>query len=161
RPRWRRAAAPRSGPSTSRCSGEPRRDDRPLPDRRTPGQGRDGRSLRRRGAVWSAKGSPATDLRRHRGVALKLLPPIFAADPAYRQRFEREAQAVAALNHPNIVTIHSVEEDSGRLLRTMELVEGRPLSELILPGGLPLERLLRIGAAVADAQAAAPGPAHT
>ena len=97
----------------------------------------------------------AEDLRLHRRVALKLLPPIFAADPTYRQRFEREAQAVAALNHPNIVTIHSVEEDSGRLFLTMELVEGRPLSELILPGGLPLERLLRIGAEVADAMAAA------
>jgi serine/threonine protein kinase/Tol biopolymer transport system component len=97
----------------------------------------------------------AEDMRLHRRVALKILPPIFAADPAYRQRFEREAQAVAALNHPNIVTIHSVEEDNGRLFLTMELVDGRPLSDLIPPGGVPIERLLRIGAEVADAMAAA------
>jgi len=97
----------------------------------------------------------AEDTRLHRRVAIKILPSIFAADPAYRERFEREAQAVAALNHPNIVTIHSVEEEDGRLFLTMELVDGRPLSELIPPRGLPIEGLLRIGAEVADAMAAA------
>jgi eukaryotic-like serine/threonine-protein kinase len=97
----------------------------------------------------------AEDTRLQRRVALKVLPPIFASDPAYRQRFEREAQAIAALNHPNIVTIHSVEEDGGRLFITMEYVEGKPLSELIPRGGLPLDRILRIGIDVADAMAAA------
>jgi Tol biopolymer transport system component len=97
----------------------------------------------------------AEDTRLNRRVALKVLPQIFAADPVYRQRFEREAQAVAALNHPNIVTIHSVEEHDGRLLLTMELVDGRPLGELIPKGGLPLDRILRIGMEVADALAAA------
>jgi Tol biopolymer transport system component/predicted Ser/Thr protein kinase len=97
----------------------------------------------------------AEDTRLHRRVALKVLPTLFAADPDYRQRFEREAQAVAALNHPNIVTIHSVEEHDGRLFLTMELVDGRPLGELIPNGGLALDRLLRIGIEVADALAAA------
>jgi hypothetical protein len=97
----------------------------------------------------------AEDTKLHRRVALKILPSLFAADPDYRLRFEREAQAVAALNHPGIVTIHSVEEHGGRLLLTMELVEGQPLGEVIPKGGLPLERLLRIGIEVADAMAAA------
>jgi eukaryotic-like serine/threonine-protein kinase len=97
----------------------------------------------------------AEDTRLQRRVALKVLPPIFASDPAYRQRFEREAQAIAALNHPNIVTIHSVEEDGGRLFITMEYVDGKPLSDLIPRGGLPLDRILRIGIEVADAMAAA------
>ena len=97
----------------------------------------------------------AEDTRLHRRVALKVLPGILASDPDARQRFEREAQAVAALNHPGIVTIHSVEEHGGRLLLTMELVEGRPLGETIPRGGVPLDRLLRIGIEVADALAAA------
>jgi Tol biopolymer transport system component/predicted Ser/Thr protein kinase len=97
----------------------------------------------------------AEDTRLHRRVALKILPQIFARDPDYRDRFEREAQAVAALNHPNIVTIHSVEEDQGRLFLTMELVDGKPLGDLIPRAGMPIEKLLRIGIEVADAMAAA------
>jgi Tol biopolymer transport system component len=97
----------------------------------------------------------AEDARLHRRVALKVLPQILASDPGARERFEREAQAVAALNHPNIVTIHSVEEHGGRLFLTMELVDGRPLSETIPKGGMPLDRLLRIGIEVADAMSAA------
>jgi eukaryotic-like serine/threonine-protein kinase len=97
----------------------------------------------------------AEDTRLHRRVALKVLPRLFAADAAHRERFEREARAVAALNHPNIVTLHSVEEHDGELFLTMELVEGKPLSEIIHRGGLPVDRLLRIGAEVADAIAAA------
>jgi Tol biopolymer transport system component len=97
----------------------------------------------------------AEDTRLHRRVALKILPRLFAADPEYRERFQREAQAIAALNHPGIVTIHSVEEDQGRLFLTMELVDGGPLSEAIPKGGLPIEKLLRIGIEVADAMSAA------
>ena len=55
----------------------------------------------------------AEDTKLHRTVALKILPPSVGADPERRKRFEREAQAVAALNHPNIVTIYSVEEGGG------------------------------------------------
>ena len=97
----------------------------------------------------------ADDTRLHRRVALKVLPEILASDPVSRQRFEREAQAVAALNHPGIVTIHSVEEFDGRLFLTMELVEGKPLGDMLPRGGIPLDRLLRIGIEVADAMAAA------
>ena len=97
----------------------------------------------------------AEDTRLNRRVALKILPRLFAADPEYRERFQREAQAIAALNHPGIVTIHSVEEDQGRLFLTMELVDGGPLSEVIPKGGLPIEKLLRIGIEVADAMSAA------
>ena len=97
----------------------------------------------------------ARDLKLQRDVALKLLPPNTAADAEHRQRFEREARAVAALNHPHIVTIHSVEDVDGRLFLTMELVDGRPLSQLIPRGGLPLDRLLRIAVPLADAVGAA------
>jgi len=76
-------------------------------------------------------------------------------DAERRERFEREARAVAALNHPHIVTIHSVEDAGGTPLLTMELVEGRPLSEAIPPRGLPLDRLLKIAIPVVDAVAAA------
>ena len=97
----------------------------------------------------------AEDTRLHRTVALKILPLAMGADPDRRKRFEREAQAVAALNHPNIVTIYSVEEASGVLFLTMEAVEGRTLKEMIPEGGMPLDVLLRVGMAVADAMAAA------
>lgn len=97
----------------------------------------------------------AEDTKLHRTVALKILPLAAAADPDRRKRFEREAQAVAALNHPNIVTIYSVEEASGVLFLTMEAVEGRTLKEMVPEGGLPLDVLLRVGMAVGDAMAAA------
>src|SRR4051812_24354033 len=97
----------------------------------------------------------AEDTRLHRRVAIKALPRLLAADSVYRDRFEREARAVAALNHPNIVTIHSVEEHGGEMFLTMELVDGQPLSDVIQRGGLPLDRLLRVGSEVADAIAAA------
>src|SRR5436309_9689707 len=97
----------------------------------------------------------AEDSRLHRRIAVKILPPLFATDPDHRERFTPEAQAIAALNHPGIVTIHSVEEDDGRLFLTMALVDGSPLSELIPKGGLPLAKVLRIGIEVADAMASA------
>ena len=97
----------------------------------------------------------ARDGKLHREVALKVLPPETAADPERRQRFEREARAVAALNHANIVTIHSVDEAAGQLFLTMELVEGQTLSALIRPGGLPLAQLLDIAVPLADAVSAA------
>jgi len=97
----------------------------------------------------------AEDTRLHRRVALKILPAAMALDPERRIRFEREAQAVAAINHPNIVTIHSVEEANGVPFLTMELVEGKPLSDAIASGALPLDTLLRTGIEISDAIAAA------
>ena len=96
----------------------------------------------------------ARDPRLNRLIAIKVLPRSGAGDAERRERFEREAQAIAALNHPNIVTIHSVEEADGQFLLTMELVDGRSLADA-LHGGLPLDRLLKIAIPVADALAAA------
>ena len=96
-----------------------------------------------------------TDTRLGRAIAIKILPAAMSRDADRLARFQREARLVAALSHPNIVTIHSVEEIDGVHLLTMELVEGQSLSRLIPEGGLPVERLLAIGTAVADAVAAA------
>ncbi len=93
----------------------------------------------------------AEDTKLQRRVALKVLPHEMAAEPDRRARFEREARAVAALNHPNIVTLHSVEEAEGVHFITMELVEGRTLSQVIPRNGLPLDQLLEIAIPLADA----------
>jgi Tol biopolymer transport system component len=104
----------------------------------------------------------AHDTKLDRKVALKVLPASVAADPDRRERFAREARAVAALNHPNIVTVHSVEEapstSSGQVgvhFLTMELVEGRTLADLIPAKGLPLDQLLKFAIPLADAVSAA------
>ena len=97
----------------------------------------------------------AEDSRLGRKVALKILSRDLASDADRRQRFELEARAAAALNHPNIVTIHSVEEADGRAFLTLELVDGRTLAETIPAGGLPLDKLLQIAIPLADAVGAA------
>jgi TolB-like protein/Tfp pilus assembly protein PilF len=102
------------------------------------------------GEVWIAD-----DTRLGRKVALKTLPSLVAGDPERRARFEREARAIAALNHPNIVTIHSVEESGGTAFLTMELIEGRTLSEIIPSTGLPLARFFELAIPLASALAAA------
>ncbi len=93
----------------------------------------------------------ARDTRLDRDVALKILPAESARDPEFRQRFEREAKAVAALQHPNIVTIYSIEESDGVHFLTMELVEGKTLSEIIPSDGFPLSRFFEIAIPLADA----------
>ena len=97
----------------------------------------------------------ARDPRLKREVALKVLPDVAAVDADRRERFTREALAVAALNHPHIVTIHSVEDVGTAVFLTMELVEGRSLAEALPATGLPIERVLTIGIAIADATSAA------
>src|SRR5438093_2157242 len=97
----------------------------------------------------------ARDPRLNRLIAIKLLSTTAADDPERRDRFEREAHAIAALNHPHIVTIYSVEEADGLFFLTMELVEGRSLAEALPTGGLSLDRLLKIAIPVADAMATA------
>jgi eukaryotic-like serine/threonine-protein kinase len=97
----------------------------------------------------------ARDVRLGRDIAIKVLPAHVAADPDRRERFAREARIVAGLNHPSIVTIHSVEESHNTHFLTMELVEGRTLWELIPKSGMPLGRLLEIAVPLADAIAAA------
>src|SRR6516162_6284994 len=76
----------------------------------------------------------ARDTRLGRHVAVKLLPADLASRPDLLERFEREARTVAALNHRNIVTLHSIEESGGVRFLTMELVEGQTLAALVTPG---------------------------
>ena len=97
----------------------------------------------------------AEDTRLKRAVAIKILPAALAAHPDRRQRFEREAQAVAALNHQNIVTVYSVEQAADTLFLTMEYVDGRTLADLLPKDGLPLKRLLPIARQIVDAVIAA------
>jgi len=97
----------------------------------------------------------AEDTSLDRRVALKVLAPSLSADADRRERFAREAKAIAALNHPNIVTVHSVEHVGDVHFLTMELVDGRTLGELIPAAGLPLDRLLGFAIPLADAVAAA------
>jgi serine/threonine protein kinase/tetratricopeptide (TPR) repeat protein len=97
----------------------------------------------------------ARDPKLNRVIAIKVLPEATAADPDRRARFEREAQSIAALSHPNIVTIYSVEEADSELFLTMEYVEGKPLSDVIVKGGLPLPQILSLAIPLADAVSAA------
>jgi len=97
----------------------------------------------------------ARDVRLGRDIAVKVLPDTFARDADYLAHFEREARTVAGLNHPNIVVLHSIEEDHGTCFLTMELVEGQSLADHVVPGGLPIVRVVEWGTAVADALAAA------
>ena len=97
----------------------------------------------------------ATDTKLGRDIALKVLPAEMAQDPERLGRFRREAKALAQLDHPNIVTIHSVEEAVGVHFLTMQLVEGLPLDRLISQSGLPVDQIVEIASALADALAAA------
>ncbi len=97
----------------------------------------------------------ARDLRLGREVAVKVLPAEVASSPERLARFGREARAVAALNHPNIVALFSVEDGAGVRFLAMELVEGRTLSSLVAPEGLSLPRIIEIAIPLADALAAA------
>ena len=97
----------------------------------------------------------ATDTKLGRDVALKVLPAEMAGSPERLERFQREAKALAALDHPGIVTVHSVEEAVGVHFLTMQLVEGQPLDKLIPEAGMPGERILGIATALAEALAAA------
>jgi serine/threonine protein kinase/tetratricopeptide (TPR) repeat protein len=97
----------------------------------------------------------ALDTKLGRDVALKVLPAEMARDAERLGRFRREAKVLAQLDHPNIVTIYSVEEADGTHFLTMQLVEGLPLDRLICQGGLPLKQIVDIAEALADALAAA------
>ena len=97
----------------------------------------------------------AEDTELGRKVALKVLPAEMAASEDRRARFKREARAIAALNHPNIVTVYSVEEADGVHFMTMELVRGKTLSELQPRNGFALSKFLEISIPLADAVTAA------
>ena len=85
----------------------------------------------------------ARDTKLEREVAIKVLPEAFAADAERMARFEREARAASALNHPNIVTIYGFGEQGGTAYIAMELVEGTTLRALIDAGSIPAERLIQ------------------
>src|SRR5258705_129833 len=93
----------------------------------------------------------ARDARLNRDVAIKVLPPAFADDPARMARFSREAQVLASLSHPNIAAIYGLEESGGASALVMELVEGQTLAERIAAGPIPFEEALGIARQVAEA----------
>jgi eukaryotic-like serine/threonine-protein kinase len=99
----------------------------------------------------------ATDTKLGRDVAIKVLPAEMASDPDRLARFQREAKVLAALDHPGIVGVYSVEEAGGVHFLTMQLVDGQPLDRLIPEGGLPAERILDVATALAEALGAAHG----
>src|SRR5262245_33338733 len=93
----------------------------------------------------------ARDTRLQRDVALKLLPPSVAGDHQSLARFTREAQILAALNHPHIASIHGVEESERGAALVLELVEGPTLADRIANGRLPVDEAIAIGRQIADA----------
>ena len=97
----------------------------------------------------------ARDTKLGREVALKVLPPHFAGDPERLARFQREAQVLASLNHPNIASIHGLEDSDGTPALVLELVEGPTLADRIAAGRVPIEEAIRIARQIADALAAA------
>src|SRR3954465_4498412 len=98
------------------------------------------------GVVYEAED---TSLGRH--VALKFLPPSMANDDSLLQRFQREARAASSLNHPNICTIHGIEQAGGDQFIAMELLDGESLADRIRRGPLDVDTLLRLGVQIVDA----------
>ena len=97
----------------------------------------------------------ATDTKLNRQVALKILPEAFATDPDRLARFQREAQVLASLNHPNIAQIHGLEESGDTRALVLELVEGPTLADRISKGPIPLDETLPIAKQIAEALEAA------
>jgi serine/threonine-protein kinase len=123
------------------------------------------RVLDKLGEGGIGEGYRGHDSKLNRDVALKILPDAFASDPDRLARFTREAQTLAALNHPNIAAIYGLEEGpaeaghdaSGGHVRAlvMELVEGDDLSQRIAHGAIPFDEVLPIATQIADALEAA------
>src|SRR5947199_3409121 len=97
----------------------------------------------------------ARDTKLNRDVAIKVLPDLFANDPDRLARFTREAQMLAALNHPNIAHIHGLEESGGVRALVMELVEGEDLAQRLIRGAIPLDEALPMAKQIAEALEAA------
>ena len=97
----------------------------------------------------------ATDTKLNREVALKILPEAFATDPDRLARFQREAQVLASLNHPNIAQIHGIEEQDDTRALVLELVEGPTLADRISKGPIPIDEALPIAKQIAEALEAA------
>src|SRR5215207_8724626 len=103
------------------------------------------------GEVWKAR-----DTRLNRTVAIKVLPSDLTTDSAARQRFEREARAVAALSHPHICPLFDIGHQDGTDFLVMEYLDGETLAARLARGKLPLDQALQYGIQIADALAAAP-----
>ncbi|HEY6146853.1 MAG TPA: serine/threonine-protein kinase, partial [Thermoanaerobaculia bacterium] len=97
----------------------------------------------------------ARDTRLSREIAIKVLPEEISSDPSRLRRFEKEARAASALNHPNIVTVHEIGREGSVDFLVMELVAGKTLRDLLLSGALPVRKLLPIAAQIGDGLAAA------
>ena len=101
----------------------------------------------------------ARDTRLQRQVAIKVVPPAIAADPTALARFEREAQSVAALSHPNILALHDIGREGGTdgdiTFAVMELLEGKTLREVLVEGPIPVRKGVEYGRQIADGLAAA------
>src|SRR5499433_1481911 len=97
----------------------------------------------------------ARDMKLKRDVAIKILPDEFSRDADRVSRFQREAEVLAALNHPNIAAIHDLEETSGMRYLVLELVEGETLADRIVRGPIPVEETLDIAKHVSEALEAA------
>src|SRR6266446_6849714 len=93
----------------------------------------------------------AADTRLNRTVAIKVLPPHFSDNPEMKQRFEREAQTIAGLNHPNICTLYDVGRQDGTDFLVMEYLEGETLAQRLEKSPLPLAQVLQFGIQIADA----------
>ena len=102
------------------------------------------------GVVYKAR-----DTHLDRFVAIKVLPPERVADPERKRSFVQEAKAASALNHPNIITIHDIDQADGIDFIAMEYVDGRTLDELIGRKGMKLSEALKVSVQMADALAAA------
>ena len=104
------------------------------------------------GEVWKAR-----DTSLNREAAIKALPQIFAQDPERLTRFEREAQLLAALDHPGLATVYGLHEEGGTRFLAMELVPGKDLSHQLIGGPLPVQDALEIAVQIAAALEAAHG----
>jgi len=93
----------------------------------------------------------ARDTRLDRTVAIKVLPAHLSSDPELKQRMEREAKAISALQHANICTLHDIGSQDGTNFLVMEYLEGQTLAERLVKGALPIEQVLKIGTEIAEA----------
>ncbi|MEE8184120.1 MAG: serine/threonine-protein kinase, partial [Acidobacteriota bacterium] len=97
----------------------------------------------------------ARDERLRRDVAIKILPAELVSNEERRRRFLREARAAAAVNHPNIATIHEIDEADGVVFIAMELVEGKTLRKRLREGSIPLSEVTRVASGIAEGLARA------